>query len=172
MSYLQITRENLKTNTNTNSHHQHQHGGDRHRHSPSRPMLSRLSLQGSTEHQTGAIQVSSLCKGGLHTFFCGVTVFGSDGTILECPEEQGCKSLKPAAPKPASAPTGIRDDGNARSLDVRFDLDQCERTVTALLRRLQHAMKRSAVLRRCLVTLENSPSFDRDYERFSLVLSL
>jgi hypothetical protein len=71
-----------------------------------------------------------------------------------------------------STPTGIRDDGNARSLDVRFDLDQCERTAKALLRRLQPAMKRSAVLRRCLVTLEHSPSFDRDYERFSLVLSL
>jgi hypothetical protein len=42
-------------------------------------------------------------KGGLHTFFCGVTVFGSDG-ILECPEEQGCKSLKPAAPKPTPKP--------------------------------------------------------------------
>jgi len=59
-----------------------------------------------------------------------------------------------------STPTGIRDEGNARSLDVRFDLDQCERTVKALLRRLQPAMKRSAVLRRYLVTLENSPSFN------------
>jgi len=46
-----------------------------------------------------------------------------------------------------STPTGIRDEGNARSLDVQFDLNQREQTVKALLRRLQPAMKQSAVLR-------------------------
>jgi hypothetical protein len=63
-------------------------------------------------------------------------------------------------------------NGLGRSRDVRFDLDRCERTAKALLRLLQPAMKQSAVLRRCLVTLEGTRTCDQDYERFSLVLCL
>lgn len=70
-------------------------------------------------------------------------------------------------PAPTNNITGL-----GRSHDVRLDLDRCEQTTKALLRFLKPAMKRSAVLRRCLLTLESTRSCDRDYERYSIVLGL
>ena len=55
---------------------------------------------------------------------------------------------------------------------VRLDLVNCEKIVRKYLPELKPAMKRSAVLRRCLVRLETSPDATQDYERLALVLAL
>ncbi len=55
---------------------------------------------------------------------------------------------------------------------IRWDLSLCERSACDSLRLIHSPMKRSAVLRRCVTTLENSRECDTDYERHAMVLSL
>ena len=55
--------------------------------------------------------------------------------------------------------------------DVRLKLPRVEAITRRLLRRLESPMKRSSVLRNCVIGLENSES-DNDYERMSVVLSI
>ena len=55
---------------------------------------------------------------------------------------------------------------------IGWDLYLCERSACDSLRLIRSPMKRSAVLRRCVTTLENSRECDKDYERHAMVLSL
>jgi len=57
-------------------------------------------------------------------------------------------------------------------VDLRRDLSLCDRAVQDSLKLIGSAMKRAAILRRCLVTLEQTEDCDTDYERHSLILSL
>jgi hypothetical protein len=59
-----------------------------------------------------------------------------------------------------------------RSSDIRCNLSLCERAARDSLRLISSPMKRSAVLRRCVTSLENNASCDKDYERHAMVLSL
>jgi len=56
--------------------------------------------------------------------------------------------------------------------DPRNDLALCETAVKDSLQLLPSAMARSAVLRRCLVSLENLNESGYDYERYSVILFL
>jgi hypothetical protein len=60
---------------------------------------------------------------------------------------------------------------NIRS-DVRFDLPLCEKNVRLALRTFSSPMKRTALIRKCLVSLEGNPLFARDYERHQMMLTL
>ena len=59
-----------------------------------------------------------------------------------------------------------------RRSDMRWTLSRCERAARESLRLIPSPMKRSAVLRRCVIALENDASSDKDYERHAMVLSL
>ena len=58
-----------------------------------------------------------------------------------------------------------------RFSDLRLKLPRVEATTKRLLRRLESPMRRSSVLRQCVVSLENSHC-GTDYERLSLVFAL
>ena len=53
-----------------------------------------------------------------------------------------------------------------------FDPTNCEKMVRASLQLLNPPLKRSAVLRRCLVTLDKTDASGQDYELYNLVLAL
>lgn len=56
--------------------------------------------------------------------------------------------------------------------DSRFDPTGCEKTAQASLQLLNPRLKRSAVLRGCLVTLDASDMSGQDYELYNIVLKL
>jgi hypothetical protein len=57
-------------------------------------------------------------------------------------------------------------------VDLRQDLILCELAARDSLKMIHSAMKRAAILRRCLIFLEQTENCNTDYERHSLVLSL
>ena len=59
-----------------------------------------------------------------------------------------------------------------KEVEIRNNISACESAVKEALLLLPSSIARSAVLRRCLISLESSRSCCKDYERFSLVLSL
>ena len=67
--------------------------------------------------------------------------------------------------------TSSKNKANAVESDS-LSLSECERVTKASLRLLPSPVKRSAVLRRCLVALESDANVAVDYERHGLVLSL
>ena len=79
-----------------------------------------------------------------------------------------------------SLPEGYAEDDNAKRrpalspghYDVRTDLRVCERAAKDTLVLLPSPMARAAILRRCLVSLEEEEKCFKDYERHSFVVSL
>ena len=79
-----------------------------------------------------------------------------------------------------SLPEGYAEDDNAKQrpasspghYDVRTDLRVCERAAKDTLVLLPSTMARAAILRRCLVSLEEEEKCFKDYERHSFVVSL
>lgn len=68
-----------------------------------------------------------------------------------------------------SPPTEASPEDND---DIRFDLNLCQKEAKSSLRLLQTPKKQLAVLRRCIVLLEESVQAGFDYERHSMVLCL
>lgn len=61
---------------------------------------------------------------------------------------------------------------SAKRIDARMDLILCETAARASLGLIDSAMRRVAILRQCLVALEQTEDCNTDYERHSIVLTL
>eukprot|EP00957_Ditylum_brightwellii_P014519 1093181-Ditylum_brightwellii.AAC.1 len=60
----------------------------------------------------------------------------------------------------------------SRGFDIRKDITACENAARDMLRLLPSTMARSAVLRRCIISLESDSKSSQDYEKHDVALSL
>lgn len=97
------------------------------------------------------------------------TAFGLDPILAAQKHVEHVLSCPPVEYSDSGAAAPARSHG--RSSDIRWNLSLCERAARKSLRLISSPMKRSAVLRRCVISLENNASCDKDYERHAMVLS-
>ena len=98
------------------------------------------------------------------------TAFGLDPLLAAQKHVEHVLSCPPVEYSDSGEAAPARSHGC--SSDIRWNLSLCERAARDSLRLISSPMKRSAVLRRCMISLENNSSCDKDYERHAMVLSL